>query len=694
MSEWLGLTLSKVTIESLLGRGGMAEVYVGLHTTLQRRVAVKILHGHLSRDSSLFERFRAEAQSVAALRHPNIVQVYDFDVLNDRPYIVMELLEGMSLAEYMRALHQQGVTLPIETVSQVIQQLAAALDYAHNQGIVHRDVKPANVMLRQGRIPIRQGFPIPPDTTPVLTDFGLARLTQATAHTAAGTVLGTPAYMSPEQVRGEAVDSRTDIYSLGVILYEMLAGRQPFDSQSDTPASLLYKQVHVAPPPLANVPRAISAVVQRSLRKDREERYQRVGELARDLQSAIGAPQSQELATAIAARPDAPPAPTVDQGPPSTTVPSARGGLRNLATVAAFALGAIVLAVGVLLGRSLVDSMIGGPAPSSAPAVSTTEAAAQPASPTPKPQTPTGASLSPSPTTLPGAVRVGTALLGDRSVALAFDLSQPPSSGTDLFAWLTDSTGTNQALLLGPVPDVEGGPPTEYDQTDGTLLLTQYDTILISLEPGGSAPGLAPGEALYLGSLSPETYALLRTLTTVRRQGPMTSRLLEGLQAQTVQFDSHLGLMVISLQGGDLTGGKLHAEHVINITEGAASPEYGDWDGDSRAQNPGDDFGLLPYLSLTRDFIESLGQATGFSITAAEGIRPTLDQLDQLIAWAQDARDVAERVAEADTLEEVQELNLLITVEDLRLKPGVDAFIAQVNTFGLMFAIPLVSPGP
>lgn len=141
MDDWVGRVLSKVRIEKLIGRGGMADVYVGRHTTLNIPMAVKILHPHMTVNEDFRRRFRDEAQAVAALRHPNIVQVSDFDVVDDRPYIIMELLEGMPLNEYLRDLHGMGHTLPLDTVSRLMTSLTAALDYAHNRQIVHRRCK-------------------------------------------------------------------------------------------------------------------------------------------------------------------------------------------------------------------------------------------------------------------------------------------------------------------------------------------------------------------------------------------------------------------------------------------------------------------------------------------------------------------------------------------------------------------------
>lgn len=286
MPEWIGKTIGKVRIEKILARGGMAEVYLGTHLTLERPVAVKLLHSHIEEEPSLLERFHREAKVVAGLRHPNIVQVFDFDTTDGHPYIVMEYLKGPTLATYLRGLHERGDRVPPHQVARLLKVLTAALDYAHEQGVIHRDIKPGNIILHRKSESIPLDQPLTNDVEAVITDFGLVRIANAATKTASGMVSGTPAYMSPEQGRGDRTDHRTDIYSLGVVLYELLAGRVPFEA--DSTMSVIYMQIHNPPPPIPGISAAAQAVMNRALAKNPNERYQTSREMAVDFFLAIG----------------------------------------------------------------------------------------------------------------------------------------------------------------------------------------------------------------------------------------------------------------------------------------------------------------------------------------------------------------------------------------------------------------------
>ena len=264
MAEWIGQTIGKVRIDKYLARGGMAEVFLGTHLTLDRPVAVKVMHSFVENDPDLITRFQREAKAVAGLRHPNIVQVYDFDTHDGHPYLVMEYLKGPSLASLLRDLHKNGARLSLSQVAQLLKSLAAGIDYAHSQGIVHRDIKPANIILnnKSGDYSVDH---FPPDTECIITDFGLVRIANSTTHTASGVVSGTPAYMSPEQAQGNPVDHRSDTYSLGIVLYEMLAGRLPFDG--DSTLGIILKHISEPPPPIDDVSPEIQRIINKALEK-------------------------------------------------------------------------------------------------------------------------------------------------------------------------------------------------------------------------------------------------------------------------------------------------------------------------------------------------------------------------------------------------------------------------------------------
>src|SRR5688572_8317698 len=264
----------------------MAEVYLGSHLNLARPVAVKVLHSYIEEDPFLLERFQREARVVAGLRHPNIVQVFDFDTIDGHPYIVMEYLKGPTLAAFLRHLHQRKKRIPYDQVARLLKALTAALDYAHGQGVIHRDIKPSNILLhnKTGEIPLDR--PLTDDVEPIVTDFGLVRIVNAASQTATGMVSGTPVYMSPEQARGDQIDHRTDIYSLGVVLYEMLAGRVPFEA--DNTMTILHMQIHTPPPPIPGISAAVKAVLDRALVKNPDDRYQTGQEMAIDFYHSIG----------------------------------------------------------------------------------------------------------------------------------------------------------------------------------------------------------------------------------------------------------------------------------------------------------------------------------------------------------------------------------------------------------------------
>ncbi|HZS40339.1 MAG TPA: serine/threonine-protein kinase [Polyangia bacterium] len=266
-----------------LGVGAMGEVFVAENLAIRQRVAVKLLKKELLADATFRERFEQEARAVAAIEHPNVARFLDL-VDGDPTFLVMEYVRGQTLAERLKS----SGKLPHPVAVEIAVRLCWALEAAHRAGIIHRDLKPSNVILAPD---VERG------ETPKLIDFGLAKLASVASSqglTRTGQVVGTPRYMSPEQIAGRPVDARCDVYALGCVLYEMLAGRPPFDGDDDV--QVLYRQIHDPPAPLGpDVPEALAAVMTRALEKLPDDRYASMAELARALERSLGLKRSQAL---------------------------------------------------------------------------------------------------------------------------------------------------------------------------------------------------------------------------------------------------------------------------------------------------------------------------------------------------------------------------------------------------------------
>jgi len=289
--SWIGKMIGgRYRIEALLGQGGMSAVYKATDPNLRRLVAIKLIHAHLSSDPNFVGRFKEEAAAVARLRHPNIVQVHDFNVDDDTYYMVMEYLVGETLQSRLKRLNTNGRHMPIQEALQICIQICEAAGYAHNHELVHRDIKPANIMLDiNGQA--------------ILMDFGIVKIVGGDYHTATGATIGTAMYMSPEQIRSERTDDRADIYSLGVTLYEMLSGRPPY--MADSALTLMMMVLNDPLPDLReyrrDIPESMLMVINRALAKEPNERYQKMSEMATALQKIqvelAGRPSPEEAAT-------------------------------------------------------------------------------------------------------------------------------------------------------------------------------------------------------------------------------------------------------------------------------------------------------------------------------------------------------------------------------------------------------------
>jgi serine/threonine-protein kinase len=316
MAEGAGMkpTLGRYEVLKELGRGAMGIVYLGKDPKINRQVAIKTmmleLEGTPDQIKELKMRFFREAESAGNLNHPNIVRIFDAGEESEISYIAMELLEGHDMKRYC----DRGSLLPLTTVLDYCAKTADGLDYAHLAGVIHRDVKPANIMLLK-------------DGSLRITDFGIARITSS-SKTATGTVMGSPSYMSPEQVAGKKVDGRSDLWSLGVMLYELCTGEKPFKG-GDAIGTLLFQIASDAPPPPTmyrpDLPGDVTAIIDRCLQKSPDMRYQRGSELAEDLRRVI---------ERIKAGGEPPPTPRVEPAVAAAAAPS--GGFERTMPVGSF----------------------------------------------------------------------------------------------------------------------------------------------------------------------------------------------------------------------------------------------------------------------------------------------------------------------------------------------------------------------
>jgi tRNA A-37 threonylcarbamoyl transferase component Bud32 len=542
-----GKTLGKVQIGELIARGGMAEVYLGQHATLNRQVAVKIMREQVDTDLDMKVRFEREAHAMAGLRHPNIIQVFDFDLSDGQPCLVMEYVPGASLGAYLKALHKRGEKLPFNIISRLLVSLASAIDYAHDHHLIHRDVKPANVLLRSASGPIDINKSLPDDVEPILTDFGLVRLTDSSIKTSTGTVSGTPAYMSPEQARGEKIGLKTDIYSLGVMLYEMLAGTVPFDAESTF--GILMKHINEPPAAILGISTDLQAIIDRALAKDPDLRFESATEFANEFIAVFNGQtiSANTLKLATMAR----------QSMLNANKPPQLFGLdRNL----------VLLGILILAGFAFVGLQW----------------------------------LSPAGTQVPQIGKITYSDVNGQMDKLMIAISKlaVPEAGTHYEAWLL-AEGGEIRRNAGNV---------EMQKTDeGSLVFTEegagnifgeYDQIEITIEPDNDPnPDESSGEVVASSVFPPLALIHVRHLDNAFGAAPNETALIHGLLTTTEGVDDSIQELQAAFENGDESLVRKKTEEVINqIVGNADATQYKDWDSDGTIDDPGDGFGLAGYI--------------------------------------------------------------------------------------------------
>jgi serine/threonine protein kinase len=418
MDDLQGRTIGQYQILEEIGRGGMAIVYRAFQPSLNRYVAIKVLPRQFSFDAEFVERFHREAQAAARLRHPNIVVIYDVGQQDDIHYIAMELLDGHTL----KGLIEQEGSLPPERVTHITQQAASALDYAHRQGFVHRDVKPANIFVGA-------------DDHTTLADFGIAKAASGTQLTRSGVLMGTPEYMSPEQAQGLEIDHRTDVYALAIAAYQMLSGRVPFGGT--TPHAVLYQQIHEPPPPIRtlcpDLSPALEGVLDKGLAKDPRARHSSAGAFARALAGAVAQAVGDPAPKVVVPPPPPPPAKPVPDTQPRKPLPAWLWGLAGLAVVVLVVAGILLAMGGGGDGTPLPPTTSDATPTARAPQADTPLPPTSTLVPSPTPIPPTETPLptdTPTPTSTPDRAQLEGALLGR--------VQWRAGNGTPIFAYRVD----------------------------------------------------------------------------------------------------------------------------------------------------------------------------------------------------------------------------------------------------------------
>jgi len=369
MENLTGKTLGQYQITGPLGEGGMASIYKAYQPAMDRYVALKVLPRHFASDPQFVKRFEQEARIIAILQHPHILPVHDYGQHDGYTYIVMAYVETGTLEDYLL-----GRPLALEQIKSIMSHIGDALDYAHSQGVVHRDVKPSNVLVdERGNC--------------MLTDFGIGKiLTGTTQLTRTGDVIGTPAYMSPEQGLGQELDGRSDIYALGVILYEMVTGRQPY--RAETPMAVIIKHIYdPLPPPRSvnpEIPESIQRVVLKALAKDRDHRFGTAGEMVKALITAVAVEGSQKATPTVQATPEFQATPVKEssipealKAPPSTSQAVRTRRKRNLPLILVAIGGLGVIGVIMVIGLLAFVNRLWGSQPVEDVSIITTETTSQ-----------------------------------------------------------------------------------------------------------------------------------------------------------------------------------------------------------------------------------------------------------------------------------------------------------------------------
>jgi len=660
-SSLIGQKLGNYEVISMLGHGGMATVYIGYQQTVDRQVAIKVLSPQLGLSSQFVERFQLEARTIARLQHPHILPLYDYGKHEDMLYLAMAYMDGGTVEDLMDG------PMPIGRVREILKQVAGALDYAHRQGIIHRDIKPANILLDS-------------EGNAVLADFGIAKLAEGNTNLTGTAVVGTPAYMAPEQAQGLDIDGRADIYSLGVLAFEMLTDRQPFEA--DTMMQVMLKVMQEQPPDIDTIVEGlapgISPVIQQVLSKDPNDRYQTATEFAEAFSRACADGDTNTIATPL----ETPTNVTQVVYGRSTQVTKPDGtntgtvivqqGVSPLVLLGGIAIIAVAVVITTLVivsnnsgGDDNETALPGLGATAAAGAVGTraAELGINPEALLTQRADDEDTSTDP-PTAAPVAVDDSfgqvsfrdSDAIGD-SLSLSVEGMDRPPDGLTYVAWLVN-TDTDEKLNIGELLlDSLGSGTMSFTDPEGRLLPAHFNAFTVTAEQRDDIDAADPlGDVFYSGSIPVEMMNALFEIFIASDNGLDGGSLLDGATVEAGHAESHAGL---AARASNISGVHTHAEHTVNILLG----EDVDYNGNGRGENPGRGVGLFTFLDQMDETLEA-GVTAGDQTLAtnAESLRTCLlsvriraerlEELERELLAATEFENVADINTEATTLAE------------------------------------------
>ena len=676
MDSFVGQKLGQYEIQQVINKGGMGAVYRAFQPSLGRSVAIKILPPHPSLDENVVKRFEREAKTIGTLQHPHILPLYDYGRQDNILYLVMAYADGGSLADLM----SEGV-LPLDTADRLVRAIASALDYAHRRGIVHRDIKPGNILLDS-------------EGNALLADFGIVKSAAESNNLTGTSIIGTPAYMSPEQGKGDAIDGRSDVYSLGVMAFEMLTGKQPFTGE--TPMKVLLKHINDPIPAILDfnerLPVALQRVMRRVLSKDPAQRYGTGGEFASAFNKALQTDNTNENVATIEfsdelsdtmefgsdevtrANPtikhlgmspravDPPPVPQTN-----TTTVLIRERVNPFAIMGGFGLVALAIVVVAVLLLSQINNSSTTPTPQGVIA-STTE---QPNF---------------------GEVRFTTSSMpGDTLVMNVRDLP----GGARYAAWLRHIDG--ELLFVGEiVRDGFGTGTLTYINPEGSMLPAHYNATLITSETSlDSTPTAGEGTVIYEGRVPSDVSEGLNQIFVASKQGIDGMSLIDSALLEANTARQHAGLASGAVESANITAMHIHAEHTVNILTGGMA----DFDGDGSGQNPGRRSGVYKLVYQ----IEALVQKAAQSPDANRQVQSNAESLRVCLVnvrtRADEVQDREKRLLAADAinddvktaaLESTQLMADLIEGIDANQNGSIEPFegecgLNQIAEYGILF---------